>query len=265
MRLFLFLIVWLLSLAFWRSTALADGLARHDVGIVLMHGAWEMPKQAIDPLASGLKTAGYQVVTPMMPWAARRNFDRSFDAALEEIGFSVDVLKANGAKAIVIAGHGLGANAALAYGAHHPGLLAIMAVAPDHTPELPDVRTRMADKVAEAKTLIRDNAEDQTITFTALDRGRIHAVSLSAKILFSYYAPDGPANMSMNAAHQSAPVLIVVGSLDRMSALGRDYLFDRLPPNNFNRYLSVPAEYQDVPMTARDQIISWLNGLAAAP
>ncbi|HVI50238.1 MAG TPA: alpha/beta hydrolase [Candidatus Sulfotelmatobacter sp.] len=257
------LLGWLILALMLQSPALAGD--HHEVGIVLMHGKWGSPNAHIDQLAAGLKNAGYQVTTPTMPWAGRRGYDKTFDAAMDEIGFAIDVLRVNGAKRIIVGGHSLGANAALAYGAHHPGLLGIMAIAPGHTPELADFRARMADKVADAKAKVDAGKGEDSIVFNDVNQGQARALSLSANIFLSYNNPDGLANMSENAVHQSAPVLIVVGDRDRMATLGQDYLFNRLPPNNFNRYLSVEADHLGTPSAAQDGIIAWVNEVSGTP
>ena len=232
-----------------------------EVGIVLMHGKWGSPNRNIDQLADSLRNAGYKVSTPEMPWSLSHSYDKSFEQAMAQIDFTVAVLKANGAKRIIVAGHSLGANAALAYGAHHPGLLGVMAIAPGHTPELPDFRVRMADKLEEAKAKLASGHGDEAVTFTDLNQGRMKSITLSAAIFVSYFDPNGLANMPANAAHQSAPTLVVAGTDDRLTGLGQDYLFNRLPPDNRNRYLLVEAGHLETPTVAKGQIVEWVESI----
>lgn len=52
-----------------------------------------------------------------MPWSSRRAADKPGGDALQEIAAQVKTLRREGYKRVVVLGHGLGANAALAYGA----------------------------------------------------------------------------------------------------------------------------------------------------
>lgn len=232
-----------------------------EVGVVLMHGKWGSPNRNIDQLADSLRNAGYKVSTPDMPWSLSHSYDKSYEQAISQIEFAVDVLKANGAKRIIIAGHSLGANAALAYGAHHPGLLGVMAIAPGHTPELPDARARMADKLEDAKAKLAAGHGDDDFSFTDVNQGRMKNISTSAAIFVSYFDPDGLANMPANAAHQSAPTLVVAGTDDRLTSLGQDYIFNHLPPDNRNRYLLVEADHLGTPTAAKGQIVEWVESI----
>lgn len=232
-----------------------------EVGVVLMHGKWGSPNRNIDQLADSLRNAGYKVSTPEMPWSLSHSYDKTYEQAIAQIDFAVDVLKANGAKRIIIAGHSLGANAALAYGAHHPGLLGVIAIAPGHTPELPDARAHMADKLEEAKAKLAAGQGNDDLTFTDINQGRIKSITTSVAIFVSYFDPDGLANMSANAAHQSAPTLVVAGTQDRLTSLGQDYIFNRLPPDNSNRYLLVEADHLGTPTAAKGEIVEWVEGI----
>src|SRR3954466_16237680 len=89
--------------------------AADDLGIVLLHGKQGSPSGYVRELASALRSKGHLVSTPTMPWAKDRIYDASFDQAMIEIDREVESLRQKGAKFIVVAGHSLGANAALGY------------------------------------------------------------------------------------------------------------------------------------------------------
>ena len=257
-------LVWLAALLFTLIPALlpaAQADEPAEIGIVLMHGKWGEPNRHIDQLADSLRRAGFQVLTPEMPWSGFRSYDRPYDMAMSEIERALDQLKVNGAKRFIVAGHSLGANAALAYGAHHAGLMAVIAVAPGHTPELPDSRNRFATTLEQAKSMVASGHGAETVSFSDMNQGRMKGMSLPADIFVSYFDPDGLANMPMNAALQRAPVLVVEGSDDRLSQRGEDYIFNHLPNDPRNRYLLVNAGHLETPTVAKGDIVEWVNGL----
>jgi len=50
--------------------------AESEVGIVLMHGKWAgPPAPPVQALATALRTRGFKVVTPNMPWRGKRMYD----------------------------------------------------------------------------------------------------------------------------------------------------------------------------------------------
>ena len=100
-----------------------------------MHGKQSAPGEH-DDLAGALVRAGYAVERPEMCWSNRRIYDLPYLDCLREIHAATARLKSRGATEFVVAGHSLGANAALAYGAVNRGLKGIVALAPGHRPEV---------------------------------------------------------------------------------------------------------------------------------
>ena len=94
--------------------------ARGDMGVLLFHGkgGTAHPNSPLGQLAEALNAAGFIVMTPDMPWSRSRIWEKSFDQAMAEIDKYVTQLRGKGAKKIIVGGHSLGANAALA-DAHH--------------------------------------------------------------------------------------------------------------------------------------------------
>ena len=87
--------------------------AGDDLGVVLLHGKGGSPSGYVRELAFALQSKGHLVSAPTMPWAQNRIYDASFDEAMYEIDRAIDSLRQKGAKFVVVAGHSLGANAAL--------------------------------------------------------------------------------------------------------------------------------------------------------
>jgi dienelactone hydrolase len=100
------------------------------VGVVLMHGEQGAPGRVVDRLAADLEKAGYLVGRPDMYWSARRSYEAPFAERLAAIDDAIAKLKNLGATSIVVGGFSLGGNAAIAFGASHPGLLGIIGLAP---------------------------------------------------------------------------------------------------------------------------------------
>src|SRR5579862_4100985 len=98
-------------------------------GIVLMHGKQGGPNQEeLGGLHAALENAGYLVDMPEMCWSGSRIYDESYLDCFADIDAAIARLKAQGATQIVVAGHSLGGNAALGYGARHGGLKGIIAI-----------------------------------------------------------------------------------------------------------------------------------------
>jgi pimeloyl-ACP methyl ester carboxylesterase len=235
------------------------------VGVVLLHGKWAPSPATFDALDAGLEHAGYRVRMPLMPWSSERLYDSSFEDALNEIDQAVAALKQAGATRIAVGGQSLGANAALAYGARHPGLLAILAISPGHRPE--DGRNpATADSLARARTMLAAGQGNQKASFVDLNQGRTRSIDMTAAIYLSYWDPRGAAVMPASAAKLSAPLLWIIGSNDLLAARGAAYAYDKAPPDPRSRYIVVEGgEHTTVAKSAADQIVAWLNGVRDSP
>jgi pimeloyl-ACP methyl ester carboxylesterase len=213
------------------------------------------------PLADAIASAGYLVDQPEMCWSHRRIYDRSYPDCLGDIDDAVARLKARGASAFVIAGHSLGANGALAYGAANRGVKGIIALAPGHRPELLGTRPQIAQSLAAARRLVAEGRGNATATFTDFNGEVAIAVTATANIYLSFFAPDSPAVMPANAARLTAPLLYVVGTDDPLQR-GRQEIFAMAPPHPRNRYVTVRAGHFATSAAARDSVVTWLNELA---
>ncbi len=67
------------------------------VGIVLLHGKWGNPSKHINNLAESMRSSGYIVLTPLMPWSKYKGYDRDYPAALEIIDQNIKELRNKGA------------------------------------------------------------------------------------------------------------------------------------------------------------------------
>ncbi len=234
-----------------------------ETGIVIMHGKGgkNMKKAPTQILARFLRDKGFIVAAPDMPWQASRIFDKTLEGAMAEIDGIVAELKSDGADKIVIAGHSLGANAALAYGARRDGLAGIIAMAPGHVPEL--WASRFADDIAKARAMVDAGNGNDSADFSDINQGRTTTFSMAAKHYLSWYDPDGEAVMPKNAASlkPGTPLLWIVGEKDRMADRGEAYAFAKAPAHPKNRYEVIGGGHGATPKKGKGNILKWLKGL----
>ncbi len=242
--------------------AQAESADLQGFGIVLLHGKGGTPTSMIEGLISSLRKEGALVETPEMPWSARRMYDATYEQAMIEIDAAVAGLKARGATKIVVAGHSLGANAAIGYAARREGLFAVIALAPGHAPESWALRLRTSDAVAKAKELVASGQGDVAISFPDLAQGIPFSVRTTPAIYLSLFDPEGPAPMPKNAAAmRPVPLLWVVGVADPIFFFGRDYAFEPGNKHPKSKYLVIAGLHLTTPFQTRGAVIEWLKSL----
>ncbi|HUE19310.1 MAG TPA: alpha/beta fold hydrolase [Stellaceae bacterium] len=261
MRWLVFLIVAALGLA-----AAAPAQSTAKLGIVLLHGKTGSPNEpGIATLAAALRDAGYVVELPEMCWSAGRIYDRPFLDCLAELDPLVTQLKAAGL-GIVVAGHSLGGSAALAYGARHPGLAGIVALAPAPPIQFLAQRPDIAASLAQARSLVAQGQGDRSGDFTDFNTSGTGSgpftVHATAKIYLSFLDPAGPSLMLANAARLNTPLLVVSGSSDpsQQSIPGT---FAKVPANPLNRFVTESAGHMQTPQAAIPAVLAWLAALPA--
>lgn len=260
--LILFLSVSLLSLC-WLPAEVRAAEQGGVIGIVLLHGKYGAPEKHNSGLVSALTGAGYLVSTPEMPWSKRRNYNADFLQGLAEVDRAVKDLRAKGATEVVVAGHSLGGNAALAYAARYPGLAGVICLAAAHTPDQGKQREVSAESVAKARELVAAGQGESSSRFTDLNMGKAYDMVATASLYLSYYDPEGPAVMPRSAAmlNPALPILWVAGARDPLSRPGAAYAFDRAPAHRLSRYVVVDADHLGTPDAAAPIVLEWLKGL----
>jgi pimeloyl-ACP methyl ester carboxylesterase len=238
--------------------AIWPAMASDRVGLVLLHGKRSAPEQH-GALADAAAAAGYLVDQPEMCWSHRRIYDRSYLDCLRDIDDGVARLKANGATAIVIAGHGLGANGALAYGAANRDLKGIIALAPSHRPKRLAARPQVAQSLATARRLVAADRGNATAAFADFNGPVAIMVTATPKAYLSFFGPDSPAAMPANAERLTAPLLLVVAADDPLQR--QEEIFSKAPPQPHSRYVTVRAGLA-TSAAARHIVIEWLNELS---
>jgi dienelactone hydrolase len=242
--------------AFAANTALAQDSGK--VGVIFMHGKWSPGTKNLENLRQQLISAGYLVMTPMMPWSGSRLYDHSYEDAMTEIDGYVATLKSQGATRIVVGGQSLGANAAIGYGARRPGLMAIVAISPGHVPEL-SRDPQVSDSLSRAQAMVAAGHGNDTGTFMDVNQGEKRMLQMTAAIYLSYWDPRGPAIIPNNASKLSAPLFWAVGTDDPMYPRGTAYAFDKAPANPLSRFVPVTGGHFTVIEAIGPQVVDWLN------
>lgn len=149
----------------------APAFAADKLGVVLLHGEQGAPGIAIAGLAASLEKAGHLVSRPDMCWSARRADQVRFEECLAAIDTAIVRLRNLGASRIVVGGFGLGATAAIVYGAGHPGLQGIIALAPGHNAHALADDPDIAASIARAKALAAEGKGDTEASFEEIGIG----------------------------------------------------------------------------------------------
>ncbi|MBU1041325.1 MAG: lysophospholipase [Proteobacteria bacterium] len=262
-----FLGVMLLLLLAAASPPLSPALAAEagPTAVVVLHGKLGAPDRLVADFAAQLSAAGFMVAAPEMPWSRGREFAESFDVALREIDVAVRGLRAKGAARVVVAGHSLGGNAALAYAVRYPGLDGLVCLAPAHTPEQSRQRERFAADIALAREMVASGRGQDTARFHDVNMGKPLELTVPAQSYLSYNDPDGPAVMPRNAAaiKPPLPILWIVGARDPLTR-PQSSVFDLAPTHPKSRYAVIDADHKGTPTAAAGLVVEWLRGLAAA-
>jgi pimeloyl-ACP methyl ester carboxylesterase len=237
--------------------------ANNGVGVLLMHGkgGTGVPLRELE---NSLKSLGFIVLVPDMPWHELRIWDKSFDESMMEIDGYVGKLKSKGAKKIVVGGQSLGANAALGYGARRKGVTGILAIAPGHVPELRGFQRKMENDWKRALKLVQEGRGNETFDFKDQNMGGVTEVSAKAKDYLSWYNPHGSAVMPHNAKmlNPGTALMWIIGKQDRRNfRRGKSYVFILAPSHPKNIYVEVGGGHTDTARIGENEIIKWLKGL----
>jgi|TARA_B100000315_G_scaffold249189_1_gene280027 pimeloyl-ACP methyl ester carboxylesterase len=261
MKTFRFVLVVFIGLAFSGLPGIADA----KTGVILMHGKGGTSKSRspVGKLVSKLENAGFLVAAPDMPWSRSRGFDKNHTDSMSEIDKIIAELKSDGATKIVVGGHSIGANAALAYAARHEGLAGVLAIAPGHIPEIEGFQGKIDFDYKRAKKMVDAGKGGEEDDFKDTNQGRKSTISTSAEIYLSWFDPKGPAAMPTNTANlkPGTPLMWIIGEKDRMMDRGEGYAFAKAPVHDNNAYVVVKGGHGATPIKGAKKIIDWLKGL----
>ena len=239
--------------------------AERKIGVVLMHGKWGSPDRNINELAASMKSKGFMVSTPVMPWSIHRGYDADYPAALEIVDRSVRELRNAGATLVVVAGHSMGANAAVAEAAYgHEPIDGVVAIAPGHAPEQPGYHQKIEESLKLAMEMVKAGRGDEPDQFLDINAGRSSTVAMTAAAYMSYNDPSGMGSMPVSAAKVKQPIpllWIVAGPGDVLYRQGRGYVFERWPSHPKNSYLVIDSSHYKAPDDAIGDVVAWLRSL----
>lgn len=233
---------------------------------ILMHGKWSHPNTPVlRILEKDLKEKNYIVEKPNMPWSRTRLYDQTYEASLQDLGAMIQKYKQEGVKKVVLIGHSLGANAAMAYQAHVGDADAIVAITPGHIPYLMCKRDHHHEYVIKkAEDNIKRNKNETLINFIDLNCGISKKFTVAADIFFSYFNPSGLAHMpaTVKKFKKIIPVLYIEGAHDHIHT-GPDSVFSKIPQHQLNTYTLTRGNHMTTPEISSKQITSWLNFLSS--
>ena len=167
------------------------------IGLVLLHGKGGKAPYAHASLAEALVAEGHRVAEPCLPWALRRLYDADFPAALEEIAARVAGLRREGCRRVILAGHSLGACAALAYAAGRGGfsgepsgeLSGLILMAPAHFPERLAADGHIGESLTIARLALAGPAPQKRIPVVDVNQGLRHRLRVAPAIYSQGRAP----------------------------------------------------------------------------
>jgi pimeloyl-ACP methyl ester carboxylesterase len=258
--------LWLAAMAVVLAGLVAAGPVRAmdpaTTGVVLMHGKWATT-DGIWPVAQALRRAGFLVATPTMPWSRSRLYDRGFTGAMAEIEREAAGLAAKGARRIVVAGHSLGADAALHYATLGHPLAAVVLIAPGHYPEGRVMRREAAENLAIAKAKVAAGKGGETGWYTDYNNGgREKSIRMRASVFVSFYDPEGPAAMSVSAPRVgTVPILWIAPDDDPLTRVFARLVRPHFPPTARITRMPVVSDHLGAPEASRRQIVGWLKSL----
>jgi pimeloyl-ACP methyl ester carboxylesterase len=201
-----------------------------------------------------------------MCWSARRGYESAFGDCLNAVDEAITRMRNLGATQLVVGGLGLGGNAAIAYGATHPGLKGVIALAPGHDAQALAGEAEIADGIAQAEALIAQGKGDQDASFSDIGIGPggpyMTEIRTTPAIYMSFFGPRSAAVIADNATRLSVPLLWVASSQGPPQSGAARAGFDKAPANPLNRYVVVASPDLGTPEAAKDAVVSWLRDLS---
>jgi pimeloyl-ACP methyl ester carboxylesterase len=237
------------------------------LGIILLHGKLGDPleRDGLDALALGLLAAGHAIALPSMPWSHEGwlTIDRDVPASLMLIDRMATQLRGQDARHIVLVGHSLGADVALAYAVSRGDLAGLVMVDPEHRPAAlagRDAATRAA--LERARALVAEGRGDARFTGPHGDGGDGAGLVLTtrAAVYLSWMDPTGLAEMSVQAPHlpPSIPLMLAVGRHDPFRDEAEQAVYRPAARHPYSRWLAGEAPQA---LAARGAIEEWIVGL----
>jgi dienelactone hydrolase len=237
-------------------------------GVVVMHGKTGMPGfPGLRTLAARVEAAGMRTVLPEMPWSRNRYIDGPVEKAFDEIAKELARLKSAGAAKLFLAGHSIGATAALGYAVARGGIDGVAMVATGHVPQFYynvafTANLAVRDSVDRARALVAASRGGESAGFADNNQGMALSLRMKAGDYLSWFEPGGAMDPHALVAKAPCPVLWAIGLQDGLYASSRAQYFDRLPPDPRHAFVAVAGGHLDTPAAAADDVASFLKTLS---
>jgi pimeloyl-ACP methyl ester carboxylesterase len=254
--------------------AVASGLlapsvrAQDRIGVIFLHGKQGTPQQTqgLGVITSSLESAGAKVVTPSMPWSmgAWEGIKVTVEQVFAQLDGQVAALRGQGAGRIVIGGHSLGANVALAYAVQRGNLAGLVMAAPGHQPGGGYRRNAsIRAAVDRARALVEQGRGNDPFSGPDDNQGRSVTLSTTAAVYYSWMNPTGLAAMDVQAPRLPAttPLLLVIGRKDPFFERAESLVYKPAAKNPYSQYIVVEADHVQTPFAASKRISDWIIGL----
>lgn len=241
--------------------------AQDRIGVILLHGKQSTPQQqGMAIIASSLEGAGAKVVAPSMPWStgAWERVNVTVEQVFAQLDGQAAALRSQGAGRIVIGGHSLGANVALAYAAARGNLAGLVMIAPGHQPGGAYRRNAsIRAAVDRAHALVEQGRGNDPFSGPDDNQGATFTVSTTAAVYYSWMNPTGLAAMDVQAPRLPAttPLLLVIGRKDPFFERAESLVYKRAARNPYSQYVVVEADHVQTPFAASKRITDWIIGL----
>jgi pimeloyl-ACP methyl ester carboxylesterase len=239
--------------------AVATPAAPSRTGIVLLHGIGG-DGNSMKELAGHLRTAGFRVATPDLPFGGPAAFSQPVDAGVRTVQGELERLRREGATRLVLAGFSLGGFFAALVAGRTP-VDALVAIAPNGGSDMKP----LDDEVARAKQLIAQGRGQQPTLMKDSDvvspaRWDLPAATPAAYV--TWFERDGVMNWRRvwSALRPGMPVLLVVPTRDlaNLRKVKRE-TWEMLPPNPANRLYEPRSDHVGAPMASAAEMVRWLR------
>lgn len=236
---------------------------------LVLHGKQGTPNfPPLRTVASALEQTGLRVAAPEMPWSRSRYIDGPPDKAFDEIASLLAGFKRAGAAKIFLAGHSIGATAALGYATTRGGIDGLALLATGHVPAVyfagrGPLNENVRAAILRARELVAAGKGETIEEFADNNQGEALRVRMRASDYLGYFDPGGAMDPAAQIARAPCPVLWAIGTRDPLYAPSRSAYFDRLPPDPRHAFFEADADHRSLPQAAAQTTAAFFKSLSA--
>ena len=236
-------------------------------GVVVLHGKTGMPGfPGLRALASRIEAGGMRTVLPEMAWSRNRYLDGPAGKAFDAIGAELARLKSAGAAKLFLAGHSIGATAALGYAVARGGIDGVAMVATGHVPQIYytlalGANVAVRQSVDRARELVAAGRGGDTAEFADNNQGQALQVRMKAAEYLSWFEPGGAMDPQALMPKAPCPVLWAIGTQDGLYATSRAQYFDRLPNDPRHKFVELAGGHLEAPAASAEAVATFFAAL----